>query len=230
MKKYLLKISSIILISGILVSAIPMASAAETNDIQLYAGDKVTYQVAMPESEEDAICAFQIETTYNFSKLQFESLEWNNKLSSFLRVYCNTDWEGIHYVNYCGSTVRDYEFAAGETFATVTYTVKEDMLLSEAEFDNLIVEICYVDEVTNDLYALMNFVKGEGIVDVISSSEKNYDVNGDGKVNISDATLIQKHCAEINVLKPEKLKNADVDGDGRVNVTDATVLQKLLVV
>ena len=149
MKKYLSKILSIIFTVCILISAIPMASAAETGDIQLYAGDKVTYQVPMPEFDEDEICAFQVETTYNASKLEFESLEWNEKLSAFLLTYADTEWNGFHYVNYCGSTYCDYEFAAGDTFATVIYTVKEDIMLSEAELDNLIVVIGYSDDMTN---------------------------------------------------------------------------------
>lgn len=101
------------------------------------------------EFDEDEICAFQVETTYNASKFEFESLEWNEKLSAFLLTYADTEWNGFHYVNYCGSTYCDYEFAAGDTFATVIYTVKADIMLSEAELDNLIVVIGYSDDVTN---------------------------------------------------------------------------------
>lgn len=52
------------------------------------------------------------------------------------------------------------------------------------------------------------------------------DVNGDGKVNVKDATLIQKFAAKlIDLTDAEKLR-ADVNGDGKVNVKDATAIQK----
>ena len=52
------------------------------------------------------------------------------------------------------------------------------------------------------------------------------DVNNDGKVNVKDVTLIQKHTAKSKKLTKEQLKKADVNNDGKVNVKDATALQK----
>ena len=46
------------------------------------------------------------------------------------------------------------------------------------------------------------------------------DVNGDGVVNVKDATLIQKYAAEMTVEL--NLKLADYNKDGNVNVKDAT--------
>lgn len=53
------------------------------------------------------------------------------------------------------------------------------------------------------------------------------DVNGDGNVNIVDATIVQKYTAEILVLTPEQLIIGDVNHDGRVDVQDATLIQKM---
>lgn len=50
------------------------------------------------------------------------------------------------------------------------------------------------------------------------------DVNGDGVVNVKDATLIQKYAAEMTVEL--NLKLADYNKDGNVNVKDATDIQK----
>ncbi len=53
------------------------------------------------------------------------------------------------------------------------------------------------------------------------------DVNLDNRVNIRDATAVQKYVA--NLLKPTdkfEYKNADVNTDGKVNVKDATAIQK----
>lgn len=52
------------------------------------------------------------------------------------------------------------------------------------------------------------------------------DVNGDGKLSVSDATAIQKYVASIDV--EIIAKNADVNGDGKISVADATYLQKVL--
>lgn len=52
------------------------------------------------------------------------------------------------------------------------------------------------------------------------------DVNGDGKVNVKDATLIQKAAAKIIELTDEEQLRADVNADSKVNVKDATAIQK----
>lgn len=60
------------------------------------------------------------------------------------------------------------------------------------------------------------------------------DTNGDGEVNISDATLIQKWAANIFEYMEYNCKYMrasifDFNGDGNSNVKDATALQKFLV-
>ena len=52
------------------------------------------------------------------------------------------------------------------------------------------------------------------------------DVNGDGNVNIKDATEIQKAVAFIVTLDDVQQKAADVNGDGTVNIIDANAIQK----
>lgn len=52
------------------------------------------------------------------------------------------------------------------------------------------------------------------------------DVNGDGKVSISDGTVIQKFIAGIEVSINDIC--ADVTGDGKITVADATYIQKAL--
>lgn len=51
------------------------------------------------------------------------------------------------------------------------------------------------------------------------------DVNGDGVVNVKDASLVQKYAATMTVEL--NLKLADVNKDGVVNVKDATEIQKM---
>ena len=54
------------------------------------------------------------------------------------------------------------------------------------------------------------------------------DVDGNGKVEIIDATLLQKHIAAIITLSDESLARADVNSDTKMDVLDATLIQKLI--
>ena len=54
------------------------------------------------------------------------------------------------------------------------------------------------------------------------------DVNGDGKVNIKDATMIQKAAAKIIELTDDEKLRADVNADNKNNVKDATAIQKFV--
>lgn len=52
------------------------------------------------------------------------------------------------------------------------------------------------------------------------------DANGDGKVNVTDATNIQQYVAVLTTLNEACQKAADVDGNGIINVADATAIQR----
>lgn len=54
------------------------------------------------------------------------------------------------------------------------------------------------------------------------------DANTDGKINIRDATCIQKYAADIIRLDEIAQIRADANFDGKINVRDATYIQKLL--
>ena len=79
-----------------------------------------------------------------------------------------------------------------------------------------------------------------GIATVMISGKGNYsgsvyetfeiimlgDVNADGRVDINDATLVQKAVAELVELDEKQKKAADVTGDGKITIDDATLIQK----
>ena len=54
------------------------------------------------------------------------------------------------------------------------------------------------------------------------------DANGDGEVNISDATEIQRFIADYEKFNDAQLKFSDVNKDGVINVDDVTMIQKYL--
>lgn len=60
-----------------------------------------------------------------------------------------------------------------------------------------------------------------------ASSEKLFgDTNGDGKIDVKDATLIQKYIVQKADIAQENLSVADYNKDGRIDVKDATAIQK----
>lgn len=57
----------------------------------------------------------------------------------------------------------------------------------------------------------------------------NYDLNGDGKVSVSDVTALQiRLSGDMSNWNDEYEKRADVNGDGYVNINDVTALQNIL--
>ena len=62
----------------------------------------------------------------------------------------------------------------------------------------------------------------------VAPSLKNADIDGNGRVAIGDATIIQKHLAGIVSLTDDKQTLGDVDYNGTMNIKDATMIQKHL--
>lgn len=54
------------------------------------------------------------------------------------------------------------------------------------------------------------------------------DVDLDGKVNISDATLIQKYLVDLVPLSDNALSLADFNKDNYINIGDVTLIQKYI--
>lgn len=52
------------------------------------------------------------------------------------------------------------------------------------------------------------------------------DVTLDGRLNVRDATLIQKYMAKLESLEGKALELADFNNDSKINVKDATAIQK----
>ncbi|SEL20542.1 dockerin type I repeat-containing protein [Ruminococcus albus] len=50
------------------------------------------------------------------------------------------------------------------------------------------------------------------------------DVNGDGKINITDLTKVAAHVKGKKMLNADQIRRADINGDGSVNITDLTKL------
>ena len=57
------------------------------------------------------------------------------------------------------------------------------------------------------------------------------DINGDGKVNSTDALIVLRYAVELgsDIKTDEQFMNADTNGDGKVNSMDALTILRISV-
>ena len=80
-----------------------------------------------------------------------------------------------------------------------------------------------------DDYAIDNFsIKAYMIAKTPEPEIILGDVDGDGVVDVTDATLIQRYDVKMAKLDDWQLKAADVDGDGEVTILDVTWIQRYI--
>ena len=82
--------------------------------------------------------------------------------------------------------------------------------------------------VYKDTYALQ-YAEENQIDHIILDGDKIGDVNGDGVVDILDASEIQKYAAESTDFTPEQFELGDINKDGYCNVIDALLVQKSVI-
>lgn len=63
----------------------------------------------------------------------------------------------------------------------------------------------------------------------VDSIFKPGDVDKDGMISVSDATMIQRYCVGLADFDETQISLADFNSDGYINVTDATKIQRYLV-
>ena len=75
-----------------------------------------------------------------------------------------------------------------------------------------------VDEAADALNQAIDALQEKG------QPQQSGDVNGDGKVNSSDARLVLQYTVELIPLTEEQLARANMNGDGLVNSSDARLI------
>lgn len=121
------------------------------------------------------------------------------------------------------TSLPDYSFAENTALQSVTIP-RSCEAVSDTAFsgcENLTI-YCYENS------AAHAFAAEKGIPFVLLSEVKLGDVNGDGNINITDVTDIQRHIAKLKLLEGDFLRAADVNGDETINITDATAVQKYI--
>lgn len=134
--------------------------------------------------------------------------------------------DGTWVFNFgCDAGDPDYEFESGK--------------VQPAKFngDNITFDTEEVSDVTLQLdLRNFNFATKQGATFTITVTGKGGDdeigiigdVDGDGEVTITDATMIQRRGIELEEFDEDQELLGDVNGDGRISILDVTCIQKYL--
>ncbi len=176
--------------------------------------------------------------TYDTSKLSFDKTTISGLMPNATSTVIKESKQGVIKGNF--TTLNLVDFKDEKAFVTVTFDV---IGTGTADIDMYvdILGVAYLDEngqavedyvvdfgVVTDVTKTPGFENEEYTVDTVFSEATAVrgDVNGDGYINIKDATLIQKILANIETPTEEMNKSADADNDGYVTIKDASLIQK----
>ena len=179
--------------------------------------------------------------TYDSSKLSYDPQKnLNGVMPNISSAVVNTNLNNRIKGDF--SSLGLYDFTTEKDFVTVTFDIigtGETTVDLEIE----ILGVAYKDSNFNvitaypvdyskliDITSTPGFenMKLSGRITLNEPTEQILygDVNNDGVINVADATLVQKHAADIIKLTDDQLKRADVNFDGIVNVHDSTLIRK----
>ena len=178
----------------------------------------LTGEVVIPES----VTTMQISAFQGCSSL--ESVVINAGIST---VYNQTFYKCTSLssvtLNDNITTIREYAFAdcPNLTYLAIPESVTQIYNSSFENDNNLTLGVWFGS------YGY-EYAQSHNIPYILLDSVLLGDANGDGYVNISDVTDIQRAVAEMDTLDDLRKKAADVNSDGVVTIDDATFLQTYL--
>ncbi len=126
-----------------------------------------------------------------------------------------------------GRTVISGSLKEPFMFGYGIYDVKENKFYGLEEFAEKVDPVFY----DRDGQPL-DYSKYDGLIQALADAKVGYktgDTNGDGRVDILDATAIQKNAVEKIRLNEIQYYQSDVNSDGTVDVLDAVEIQKYAV-
>ena len=149
-----------------------------------------------------------------------------------VNVYYTQDYTSADETGVTSAIARDsdtgYPVVNGDGQVNFTVVLKDGYTL-----DSVTASGAYKNVKDTGVENTYRITKVSGAVTVSVTTQKDDtpsyilgDVNGDGFVTVYDATLVQKHAAEITTLTGDALAAADTNKDGVVTVADATLIQK----
>lgn len=226
MKKIISIIVAIVLVMSIAITAtyasnsnVKTTSASSTPEFVVEStSGKVgeTVSVNIMVKNNPGITALQLNVSYSEKNLQLTSIE-NGGLFNDAITHSKLDKNPI-IISWYSSSSEDE--SANGCLATLKFKI-----LDGATDSNI--SITYDEEnVFNSAFNNVKFNTTPGAVSV--NSFMLGDVDDDGRVSIMDATMIQRHIAQLTTISEERIKSADTDKDGKVSIMDATVIQRFI--
>ena len=123
-----------------------------------------------------------------------------------------------------------------------------DALYDIAQMNSVTTQVTSSNSSTVDISGLNIYIDPVGVANTFSGEEgiyadttkptvqilsldSRFDFNNDGKIDNTDAELIQRYCAELTLdssIENKILKNGDINGDGQITLVDATRLQNII--
>ena len=161
--------------------------------------------------------------SYDTTKLKFVSAAMPN-VDGFA---CEENTPGLVKGNFY--TLNFANFTTEKDFVSATFKI----LGSGTTTTNFNLEILGVRYANSNKYPVDNgtaqTVSGVTVTkstEIKGSDVMLGDVNSDGVVSVADATLVQRHAAEMITLTGDALAAADTSKDGFITVADATLIQQ----
>ena len=158
----------------------------------------------------------------NCNKL--ETLDYNG--SADVPEYCFYNCSSLKSVSIAegAKSISYFAFAncSNLEYAEIPQSVTSIAISAFRNDDNLVLGVY------KDTYALQ-YAEDNKIDHIILDGDKTGDVNGDGVVDILDATEIQKYAAESTDFTDEQFELGDINKDGYCDVIDALLVQKSVI-
>ena len=210
---------------------------------QEYNKDTSTVTVSYKLTSSMEIVNSQWSLTYDSSKLSYDPQKNKNGIMPNVKnAIINTNLTNEIRGDF--SNLALYDFTTEKDFVTVTFDIVgtgETTVDLDVEF----LGVAYVD--SNDDVITAYPVDYSKLKDVTSTPGFESmklsgritlnepietilygDVNNDGIINVTDATLVQKHAVDLLKLSDDEFKRADVNFDGIVNIHDSTLIRKYI--
>ncbi|MEF9974681.1 MAG: cohesin domain-containing protein [Clostridia bacterium] len=204
-----------IMVLGMLLIAVPAYAAGEPVTLSINGG------MATPGGTVTA--TINVDTNTGFAGMLFDVSYDNTKFTCTGAMIEPGFGLSAVNTNYSATQVRVVLANAENVtktgrLATLTFKAKDNLTTGTSAIS---ITVSTLDTFKIDGQGFTEIVPGTGSGTLDIGTYKLGDVNGDNKVNGSDAVWIMQAAAQLRILTADQIMSADVDKSGKVNSSDA---------
>ena len=187
----------------------------EVGSCNAYPGDTITIPVSLKNN--DGIASIKFTVSYDANCLAYQGASFTEVLTGLSdTVVVNDKTTGKVTMSW---VMANGQYDKNEIIANLEFKVKAVSEKTSAQ-----VSLTYAaDSTFNNGLVDKEFLVKNGTVQI--GKYRPGDINGDGKVNVDDALLLNYVC---DLRKDEVKGNPDVNGDGAVNNKDVVILLRYI--